>query len=555
MNRLIIAALIAVLAVPSFAGAQPSPQSGPFPAVGFVAAGGADFAGMRRAGATWVKLLADWSVLEPVKGQFAWKSTDDAVAAATAAGLRVVLVLAHTPKWASLATGPELSNPSIYSRQPAKRAADWQAFVAAVVTRYKAKVHDWQVWTVLGLPAFRGTTAEYLTLVRGARVKSKSADPSSRLIITTPPGMDLAFIRRALAEAGSAFDAISLNPHSMGPDAFMRPLRVLRAQVLDRQPKAISVEWDPRAIGERQSWPGQFLKALIVARVFGAGQVFWAAPPAADVEGARKALDDRIGGKPFVGYLHRPGIMAIVFGDGPASMVAWSVGASAQLQVDASAGVYATGGELRQQSAPSGDKVTVTLTRDPLVFTDVGPDLAGEARATLEARGLPLPAGERDYSEAALVKATLGKANVEDGLYNMPFRGRKNGAVEVVDVDGSEAVRTNTSKDIVFIYFDVDDSFLFFVDHRAAVEIAVEVRGAAAPQQLGFNIFYDSMTGYRFTPWQWVEAKAGWVTYLITLTDANFANTWGWDFAINAVGNRKENLTVRSVTVRKVVKP
>ncbi|MGH2348060.1 MAG: beta-galactosidase [bacterium] len=550
MNRLLIGALIAALAVPSFAAAQPAPA----PALGFVAAGGADFAGMRRAGATWVKLLADWSALEPVKGQFAWKSTDDAVAAATAAGLRVVLVLAYTPKWASYATGPELSNPSIYSRQPAKRAADWQAFVTAVVTRYKAKVQDWQVWTVLGLPAFRGTTSEYLTLLRGARVKSKAADAGSRIILSTPPGMDLAFIRRALTEAGSQFDAISLNPLGLSPDQFMRPMRVLRAQVLARQPKAVSVEWDPRTLGDRPRWPGQFVKAVVVGRTFGVGQVFWAAPPAADVESARKTFDERVGGKPFVGYLVRPGAVAIAFGEGPTSVVAWSVGAEAQLQVEASAAVYATMGEVRQQSAPGGDKILLRLTPDPVVVAEAGAALFGEARATLEARGLPLAPGERDYSEAGLVRATLGKANVEDGLYNMRFRGRKNGAVEVVEVDGSEAVRTNTSKDVVFIYFDVDDSFLFYVDDRAAVEIAVEVRGAAAPQQLGFNIFYDSMTGYRFTPWQWVEAKAGWVTYTFRLTDANFANTWGWDFAVNAVGNRKENLTVRTVTVRKVAR-
>jgi hypothetical protein len=315
------------------------------------------------------------------------------------------------------------------------------------------------------------------------------------------------------------------------------------------------VEWDPRALGERSTWPGLFVKAIAVSRAFGAGHVFWAAPPAADLDAARKTFEERVGGRAFIGYLQRPGIMALLFGDGESSMVVWSAGGRAQLQVDAPAAVYATTGEPQQQSAASGDRITVTVTPDPLIITDVGAGLVGEAKSTLEARGLPLPPGERDYSEAAVVKATLGKSNVEDGLYNMPFRTRKNGALEVVEVDGAEAVRTDTAKDIVFVYFDVDDSFLFYVDNKTAVEIAVEVRGASASQQLGFNIFYDSMTGYRFTPWRWVEAKAGWVTYTFKLTDANFANTWGWDFAVNAVGNRKENLTVRSVSVRKSPKP
>ncbi len=46
-------------------------------------------------------------------------------------------------------------------------------------------------------------------------------------------------------------------------------------------------------------------------------------------------------------------------------------------------------------------------------------------------------------------------------------------------------------------------------------------------------------------------AVSGWVTHTIRVTDANFANTWGWDFAINAAGNRSEDLIVRTVSVRK----
>src|SRR5207245_11617870 len=128
----------------------------------------------------------------------------------------------------------------------------------------------------------------------------------------------------------------------------------------------------------------------------------------------------------------------------------------------------------------------------------------------------------------------------------------RNDATEVVDVDGGEALRANSARERVYVHFDVDDTFLFFVDGRALVEITVEVRGASAAEQLGFNIWYDSMSGYRFTPWQWVNASPGWLTYTFRLPDAAFANTWGWDFAINAAGNRNEDLVIRSVTVRKV---
>lgn len=68
---------------------------------------------------------------------------------------------------------------------------------------------------------------------------------------------------------------------------------------------------------------------------------------------------------------------------------------------------------------------------------------------------------------------------------------------------------------------------------------------------MGFNLFYDSTGGYRYTPWQWVDARDAWITYTVGLADASMANTWGWDFAIGAAGNRSEDLVVRSVTVRK----
>jgi hypothetical protein len=92
---------------------------------------------------------------------------------------------------------------------------------------------------------------------------------------------------------------------------------------------------------------------------------------------------------------------------------------------------------------------------------------------------------------------------------------------------------------------------LYFAEGRRPVEIVIEVLGASAPQQVGFNLLYDSVGGYRFTPWQWVETREGWTTYTIRLNDASMANTWGWDFAINTAGNRAADLVIRSVTVRK----
>ena len=157
-----------------------------------------------------------------------------------------------------------------------------------------------------------------------------------------------------------------------------------------------------------------------------------------------------------------------------------------------------------------------------------------------------------DFSRAESVSVTLGPVNAERGLYNQRFRSLPAGAVVPLTVDGVDAVRTEPAKDAVYVYLDVDHSFAYFVDGREDLLITVEVHRAKATQQVGFNILYDSMTGYRFTPWQWIESGTGWAKYAVRLTDAAFSSAWGWDLAINGAGDKKEPLVIRSIVVEKI---
>lgn len=545
---LILGVLLSLPALPS-AGAPVAAL--PVPAA-FIAAGGADFQAIRRTGARAARLLADWSAIEPDRGTFRWQELDAAVAAASRAGLTATLVLAFTPKWASLATGVELNDPGIWSRQPPRRVDDWERFVETAARRYKGRVRDWQVWTVLSLPIWRGTAKEYFALVTAAKTATKAADPQSRIVLATPHGADLVSVRRAVREIPGAFDAVSLNPRGLAPEALLRPLATLRERLLPAG-KRVRIEWDPRAAGDRPSWSGQIVKMMTIAAAFGVERVDLAVDPALAGD-ALRAVASTVGGQSFAGYLRQGRGLAFVFGDGAPSAVAWTAAGEASFRLDGQGVSAATvAGESRPVTVEDG-RAVVTAGVQPLLITGLASSAAAAAREVLTTDGPPAFSGSRDFSGAREVSARLGRANVEEGLYNMPFRDRRNGAVQPVQVDGSDAVRTNVSRDVVYLYFDVDDSFIYYVDGRFAVEVVVEVRGASAADQLGFNLFYDSMTDLRFTRWQSVEAKDGWVTYTIRLLDAAFANTWGWDFAINAAGNRAEDLTVRSVTVRKITR-
>jgi len=261
-----------------------------------------------------------------------------------------------------------------------------------------------------------------------------------------------------------------------------------------------------------------------------------------------------LGGARFIGPLNRgPGVYAFVFANGASNVVvAWSTGGTRSVPL-ATNGALAAVGAGGQVLPPVGsDGTGITVGADPVFVSNPAQSVVDEAVRTVQQGPYVVPR-EPDFSKADSVSATLGATNVEHGLYNQRLRALPSGGVVPVTVDGSEAVRTDQPKDAVYAYFDVDHSYVFYDDGRYDLLITIEVHKASAPDRVGFNLLYDSMSGYKFTPWQWVEAGKDWATYTFRLTDAGFSSTWGWDFAVNGAGDKKEDLVIRSVTVKKVL--
>jgi hypothetical protein len=147
----------------------------------------------------------------------------------------------------------------------------------------------------------------------------------------------------------------------------------------------------------------------------------------------------------------------------------------------------------------------------------------------------------------------------EFGLSNRGLRALGGGACLEEPRQGRNCVRTRISDDVEqdspWLYFDVDDSWLYFDRGKTRVVVTVECGGSyMGPKKLGFNIVYDSTTGYRFTPWQWIDPGGQWRSYRVEMTDVNFANRDGWDFRINAKGS-VQDLWVSAVTVEKAPTP
>ncbi|HEX7824013.1 MAG TPA: hypothetical protein VF477_03830, partial [Mycobacterium sp.] len=65
-----------------------------------------------RTRAEWMRVLIDWHIVEPVKGQYNWHYVDHWVNGSTKRGLKVLGLIAYSPTWAR-APGSYFSAPPV----------------------------------------------------------------------------------------------------------------------------------------------------------------------------------------------------------------------------------------------------------------------------------------------------------------------------------------------------------------------------------------------------------------------------------------------------------
>ena len=487
------------------------------------------------AGAGWVHLTVNWDLLEPARGKFAWALLDDAVRRASSE--RILVTIQRTPKWAALT--PNAAEP-VWSHEPPKSVADWSAFVRALAGRYRGRVAAWQIEPPIEFATFRGTTRDYLDMLHAARVEIRQVDRAALVVASTSVGIDLPFMKLLFGRAGADFDAIVIHPRGRTAADLLEALGTLRTRrVADGRHEI----W----LSARTDWSHP-VQIAATALAMGVSREFWQGLSPQVITVLRA-----VGDATFVGPLDRgPGVYAFVFGNSQTrTVVLWTDGPERSVPLATTGAAVVTGAD--GQHIQVGEAGTIQAGPDPVFVTTPAASVLDEAAKAFAAGPVRIPRDPaHDFSQADTVSATLGAANVERGLYNQQLRALPSGGVVPVTVDGADAVRTDQTKDAVYVYFTIDDSYAYFVDGRSDYLITVEVHRAGGPQRVGFNIMYDSMSGYRFSPWQWVDAGDGWAKYTIRISDASFSKTWGWDFAINGAADKKENLVVRSVTVTRV---
>jgi hypothetical protein len=193
-----------------------------------------DFDAIKATGAQWVRFDMVWSVVQAGgPTSFDWSTTDRAVAAANARGLKVLAVLGYTPTWAR---APGASS----DKYPPADPNTFATYARAAAQRYAPQgVHSYEIWNEenTGFWAPLPNPVTYTQLLKLAYPAIKTIDASATVIVGGFAGQGDTNMWKAAdgsgiapyrfltemyaAGAAGSFDAVAIHPYSIpgGPSA------------------------------------------------------------------------------------------------------------------------------------------------------------------------------------------------------------------------------------------------------------------------------------------------------------------------------------------------
>ena len=169
----------------------------------------------------------DWNRIEPRRGWYEWAKFDQAVEVAAAHHVELTGRLEYSAAWASSAPASAASSTKQF--YPPSNPADFAAYAAAVVHRYKGQVHTWEIWNEENSASFwkpAPSAAAYSALLKAAYAAIKGEDPTATVLLGGTVGFDRAFMDGiASAGAWSSFDALAIHTYVSGqPESGMIPV-------------------------------------------------------------------------------------------------------------------------------------------------------------------------------------------------------------------------------------------------------------------------------------------------------------------------------------------
>jgi polysaccharide biosynthesis protein PslG len=196
-----------------------------------------DLALAKAGGFHWVKQRFEWRNIEGKnKGNFEWDEPDRIVDTIGSTGLRILARVDNQPKWASSTIQWPGSGPPDNPR-------DWTDFLTAFASRYKGRIHAYEIWNEPNLDREWGDKppdpAAYTAMLKASYAAIKAVDPQALVIsagmspTTTQSAQaipDLDFIR-AMYTAGAKgnFDVLGVHAQPWKADPCADPAVVAQS--------------------------------------------------------------------------------------------------------------------------------------------------------------------------------------------------------------------------------------------------------------------------------------------------------------------------------------
>jgi hypothetical protein len=226
-----------------------------------------------------------WPDLEPSKGQWRFDNLDKSLAMAEAHNTEVLMTLGLTPRWASARPEERSVSQPGFAAEP-KDIEDWRTFVRTVATRYKGRIHAYEIWNEPNLKQFwSGTTDQLLALTREAHNIIKSVDPTAVIVSPSATGAHgIPWLSEFLSKGGGRYvDVIGYHFYVFPkPPEAMLPLIDKVKQALKDNGAGDKRIWDTElGWAEPKPFPSDELAAAYLSRSFilswaaGIQRVYW----------------------------------------------------------------------------------------------------------------------------------------------------------------------------------------------------------------------------------------------------------------------------------------
>jgi len=531
-------------------------------------------------GANWVRAFEEWQHVERSRNQWNWGTTDKLVAAAKANNIHILGWWWYFSPFASADGGTR--------KGPIKNMDFWREYVAASIGRYQKDIKYWEVWNEFNGSFYDGRQGadrikDYADLTVAAYDAAKKVDPTSKIGMSVASS-DIAFIGEAIKDgAAGHFDFICLHPYENlstvmngGDDVGFLTLGQITRRMLATYKQPVNTPLWVTEIGEQA--PGKpdavrdarqadaFAKAYIYLLAQDFQRVIWFGfRPWTDAGGdfgliradgskrpsyaALTTMTRLLGQEPkYLGWLDLgKGGFGFVFQgkDGPVLAATCPIGT--QFKTTFAAEVRVT--DLSGKESPLAAGAELAITPSMVFVAGLPADLAQQAKGNHDK---PFPWGG-DYAAAKSVSCKLGEKNIDEGVRQIILREDNKNRSVAATADGQPCRRvTGKDGDSMCFMFRVDPQFAPY--DLKTMDITVVAKRVVADQQAELAITYETPLGHKdFKKGgeKWViPAGDGWQEHTWHVTDACFANKWGWHIGLIPTGTTKEFL-IKEIRVSK----